>query len=408
MRHTNLRSLGKIGFVAGLLALAPCGVVRADLAADLAVIRAVGPEGLGNRDAQAAWKGVAAVGAEKIPEILAGMDGAGLLAANWLAAAVDTIAARSDTLPLDDIRDFLADERHDPHARRLAWELIRDRAPEEAEELVVAMLDDPSVELRREAVSRELDAARGLETAGPQAEAVARFRRALGAARDVDQIEAATKALEAAGETVDLPQLFGFLMHWNVVGVFDNKDGAGFAAIYPPEEPHPLVVGGTYAGRDGTVSWRPFVTADRYGMVDINKAYPGPDDGLKEVVAYAFTTFDAPEARDAEIRLGCKNAWKIWLNGALVFGREEYHRGMQIDQYRLPVTLREGPNTILIKLCQDEQKQEWTKEWQFQMRICDATGTAIHAVGRPATPTAEEAAATAAPPAAPANEEAGR
>lgn len=83
-------------------------------------------------------------------------------------------------------------------------------------------------------------------------------------------------------------------------------------------------------------------------------------------------------ARSAEIRLGCKNAWKIWLNGQLLFGRDEYHRGMQIDQYRLPVQLQPGRNTILVKACQNEQVEAWTVEWQFQLRVCDSLGAAIH------------------------------
>lgn len=43
-------------------------------------------------------------------------------------------------------------------------------------------------------------------------------------------------------------------------------------------------------------------------MVDLNQAYPGPDDGLKAVVAYASADFESPDERDAEIRLGCQNA----------------------------------------------------------------------------------------------------
>ena len=43
-------------------------------------------------------------------------------------------------------------------------------------------------------------------------------------------------------------------------------------------------------------------------------------------------------------------------------------------------------NTILIKLCQNEQMQNWTKEWEFQIRVCDPTGTAILASNRPRTP----------------------
>jgi hypothetical protein len=67
----------------------------------------------------------------------------------------------------------------------------------------------------------------------------------------------------------------------------------------------------------------------------------------------------------------------VWLNGTLVFGRDEYHRGMEVDQYRLPVTLVPGRNTILIKLCQDDQRKPWTTEWEFQLRVCDRVGTAV-------------------------------
>ena len=87
-----------------------------------------------------------------------------------------------------------------------------------------------------------------------------------------------------------------------------------------------------------------------------------------------------------ELRLGCKNAYKIWHNGKLVFGRDEYHRGTRIDHYQLKINLTAGRNTLLVKLCQNEQKENWTKEWRFQLRVCDATGTAVLAKNRPSTP----------------------
>ena len=104
------------------------------------------------------------------------------------------------------------------------------------------------------------------------------------------------------------------------------------------------------------------------------------------MTAYAYTEYHAAAAGPVQLRLGCKNAWKIWLNGKLVFGRDEYHRGMRIDQYQLDVNLAKGRNTLLIKLCQNEQMQDWTKQWQFQLRVCDPTGTAILAANRPPTP----------------------
>jgi hypothetical protein len=379
----------------GAAAAVPASVAAADASAAVATLRAVGPEGTGNAAAAAAWRSLAALDAAAIPELLAGLDGANPYAANWLRTVVDTIAARSETLPIDALAAYLLDTDHDPRGRRLAWELIRQRDEARAETLIAGMLDDPSVELRRDAVQRVIDAA-AARTAAQDPAAVAEYRWALDAARDVEQIKTITKALEKAGETVDLPRHFGFLTHWQVIGPFDNTGEAGFAAVYPPEEAPGAApdAAATWAGKgDATVRWKPFSTADTYGVVDINAAYPGPDDGLKEVVAYAVADFESDADRDAEIRLGCKNAWKIWHNGRLVFGRDEYHRGMRIDQYRLPIRLTKGPNRFLVKICQDGQTKDWTKQWEFQFRVCDAAGTAILALDRPPTPTAAEAAA---------------
>ena len=76
--------------------------------------------------------------------------------------------------------------------------------------------------------------------------------------------------------------------------------------------------------------------------------------------------------------------WSCFVK--LVFERDEYHRGARIDQYQLKIRLTKGRNTLLVKLCQNEQKESWTKEWQFQLRVCDATGTAVLAQHRPTTP----------------------
>jgi hypothetical protein len=344
----------------------------AGLTMSLETLRRVGREGKGNAAATAAWQQVAAASPAAIPSILAAIDGANPLAANWLRLAVDAIAGRSKSLPLQPLERFLADTSHDPRARRLAWELIRRQAADRAAELIDGMLDDPSVELRYDAVARLIDRA--------QAE------------RETQPVTAITAALRKAGEAVDLQRQFGFLADWQVIGPFDNTAEAGFAEVFPPEQAIDLQ--GALPGKVGEVHWRQFLTADPYGMVDMNQAFPGPGDGLKEVTAYAFTTFTAAEPQPAEIRLGCKNAWKVWHNGQLVFGRDEYHRGMRIDQYRLPIDLTAGRNTLLIKLCQDGQTKDWTKQWQFQLRICDATGTAILAADRRATPSEAEAEAT--------------
>jgi hypothetical protein len=336
-----------------------------------------------------AWSQLAQGEASLVVPLLEAMSDASGLASNWLVSAAQSIVDREVSagraLPLDALGSFLMDIRQDPNARRLAFELIQRVDAETAGKLVPGMLNDPSTALRRDAVAGLLGEARAMVAEGKALAATIVYRQALGAARDVDQVDEAAKALRELGQTVDLPEHFGFLMHWSVIGPFDNTDRKGFDAVFPPEEGVDLK--GEYEGKGGEpVAWQPFATADEYGMVDINQPY----GTLKEVTAYAFTEYTSPTDQPAELRLGCKNAWKIWLNGELVFGRDEYHRGMSIDQYKLPVSLKKGKNTLLVKLCQNEQTEDWTVQWQFQLRVCDASGTALLALDRPPTPAAQK------------------
>ena len=373
-----------LGWLALTLFAVGSPVSAAPVADAIQTIRAVSGEGKGNAAAAKAWQTLSQADADTLPAILAGMDGANPLAANWLRAAVDTIAAREGKLPLAALQKFLANQKHNPRARRLAFELIQKADATLAAKLIPTMLTDPSVELRRDAVQRVIDQGTDLKKIKKVDLAKQQFRKALDAARDIDQIKATTKALRDLGETVDLPRHFGFLMHWQVIGPFDNTKRVGFEKVFPPENQVDLTA--SYEGKHGQVKWSRFITANEYGMVNINHAYPSPGDGLKEVTAFAYTEYHAAEARAVELRLGCKNAWKIWHNGRFVFGRDEYHRGARIDQYRLTLNLKPGRNTLLVKLCQNEQQEDWTKEWEFQLRICDATGTAVLAKNRPATP----------------------
>lgn len=94
------------------------------------------------------------------------------------------------------------------------------------------------------------------------------------------------------------------------------------------------------------------------------------------------------------MRLGTVNAYKVWVNGKLIFARDEYHRGMRMDQYKLTAPLEKGRNLILVKLCQNEQTEDWAQKWEFQLRVCDASGAAILSTTRPASPKSRSTSAT--------------
>ncbi len=338
-------------------------------------IKAVSAEGQGNADANRALQELAKGGGKSLTAILGAMNGANDYALNWLRAAVETIAqhesAARHPLPLAELKQFLANTREHPQARRLAYDLIAREDPATAKALLPGFLNDPSNELRRDAVQLLVDAAAAQTKAGDRTAAAAGLGDALKHARDPDQIESIAKSLTDLGQKVDLQKTFGWLTRWKIIGPFDNTGGAGFEKAFPPEQSVDATA--EYDGKAGKVRWQDYQTKSEYGLIDFNQ----PLDALKEVTAYASTEFWTEKGRTAEIRLGCKNGWKVWLNGKLLFGRDEYHRGVEIDQYRLTADLKPGKNVLLIKCCQNEQKEDWTKEWEFQVRITDAEGTPL-------------------------------
>lgn len=372
----------KIHLSALALLLSGAGLNASQKAID--ALLAVGPEGAGNTAASAAWSElVEEVDPDGLIRLLEAMDGASPIASNWLRSAAEVISDKllaKDHLDTTALGEFMLDRGHAPRARRLAFEMIRARDSAAAQALVPGLLNDPSPELRREAVARLVLAAEKFAAKGNESGATLLYRQALGGAVEADQVTPIADALAELGTKVDLPSHYGFLMRWQTIGPFDNTARAGFETAFPPEAK--IDLGAEYAGKSGQVKWQPLASSHRFGKIDLNKPY----GMLKDTTAYAYSEFESPAARAAELRLGCKNAWKIWLNGELVFGRDEYHRGQRIDQYRLPVQLAAGKNTILVKACQNEQTEEWTVQWEFQLRVCDATGSAILSTTRLPTP----------------------
>ena len=343
-------------------------------------IRMVGKEGQGNAEAKEAMQQLMGQSVDAVVPILKGMQGSSPLVKNWLRSAVETIVDRSSQdsiqLPLMPLTDFLLDESNDARARAMAFELIEQHDPHAGEMLLRGMLNDPSNDLRRLAVRQWIDA--GTKAlSGEPATAKVVFRQALQYARDIEQIRLLADELEKMDQPVHIPRLLGFITDWRVIGPFHNLDRTGFDTVFPPEKS--LDFKATYTGKSGDVSWSVLESEDRFGMVDVNKAYPGL---LKEVTAYAHHAFYSDTDRTAQLRLGTKNAWKVWFNGELLFGRDEYHRMAKVDQYILDVQLKAGKNDILIKLCQNEQLENWTVEWEFQLRVSDETGKAIHSLAR--------------------------
>jgi hypothetical protein len=351
----------------GLIALRGVATEPAATAADMARLAAAAP-GDDQAALAAAADRLATVAADGFREPLAALGRATPAGANWLRSGLDRAAERlGDSLGVDTLAGFVANKELPPRGRSLAFGWLEARDPARAAGLLAGMLDDEALDLRRAAVAKLLaDAA-----AGDAAAQLAAHRRALGAARDVDQVEAIATWLTEHGEPTDVAEVLGFVRRWKVSGEFDNAGGVGFATPYPPEE------GGAVPA---AADWKPVASSHKHGEIDLNAAVATK----KGVLAYALAEVELPAAGQAEVRIGSPCAVVVWVNGRQVMAHEIYHASEAIDQYVAAAEFRQGANTVLVKCCQNEQTEPWAGEWKFQLRITDSLGRPL------ATQTQEE------------------
>jgi hypothetical protein len=357
----------------------------ADVTSALAIIKAVGREGAGNDAAGSAWKRLVTLSGDALFPTLDAFDGASPTAANWLRAAVDAIAEAENKagrkLPADKLERYVNDTRHPPVARRIAFELLSAEAPAKKAKLLPKMIDDPSLELRRDAIAAEIER---LKTVSVGSTLTTEYARLLQAARDPDQVEQIAKLLEPLGVKTDLAARFGFVTRWHVAGPFDNTEGTALTTSFPPESKVDLTT--TYDGKGGEkLGWKALGTGDPHGMLDLNKRLAKH----MNAAAYAYSVIEADKEMPVDVRAGTQNAVRIFLNGKLVFQREEYHHGTSMDQHVGKGVLKAGRNEILVKIAQNNQKDDWAQVWGFQLRVCDALGGPV--AFKVVSPTADQA-----------------
>jgi hypothetical protein len=369
----------RLHFASVLLLAVLAPLARGDEVDDaLKAVLAVGPKGEGADKAAPAVRKLSQLDSAELLRLFAALDGASPLASNYLRASIEAVADRelaagNGKLPVQALENYMFQRKHNPAGRRLAYDFLVRAEPAAARRYLRQLLNDPSVELRRDAVALKAAEAAQFEAREDQLRS---YQAAFDAAVDDDQVKELAAKLKEFGVTVDIAGHYGFVPKWHLVGPFDNKDEKGYAVPHGPEG-EAIDTGAAYDGSHdaGKVTWKDFTTADDYGKVDLNTAI-GKHMGA---IAYAVAFFAAEEAQPVELRWNSKNACKLWLNDKLIDAREVYHQdgGPVLDQYISRGELQAGSNTILLKVCQNEQTENWAQDWGFQLRVCDSAGAAV-------------------------------
>ena len=151
---------------------------------------------------------------------------------------------------------------------------------------------------------------------------------------------------------------------WSVIGPFDNKSGIGYNVAYIPENAVQIDTAAQFPGVGGQVGWEKQNDETFDGYVDFNKIF---DENPDWTTAYAWTSVTSPDKQGVQLRFGSDDQAKVWLNGEEVFTYiKSDARG--IDQHIVPVTLKAGENSILVKVCDE------TASWGFYLRFTDTNG----------------------------------
>ncbi|MEM8733664.1 MAG: hypothetical protein AAGG44_05565 [Planctomycetota bacterium] len=309
--------------------------------------------------------------------VLDAMQGATPTGKNWLLSVAQTIADRDAKASKTQLAEFLESEAaQDAAARYWAFDYVTAEQPEARNAFLRTHLDDPSLDIRYEAIQLGMQELKNSDSSLSEKERLAKLQQMLTLARLPEQVQAINEELESLDAGVQLLKHFGFVTEWQLLGPFDNSEQAAFDKVYEPEAAYAaskLDLKKTTAGKSGDVSWQPISTEEENGALKIAEAL----EKEKGAVAYLQGSFESPAAMECELRIGTPNATKVWLNGELVISREVYHSGTQIDQYITQVKLKPGTNSIFVKSCQNEQTQPWAQDWEFQLRFTDETGAAI-------------------------------
>ena len=116
-----------------------------------------------------------------------------------------------------------------------------------------------------------------------------------------------------------------------------------------------------YNGADGEVRWQKLDDRTFDGFVDF-----GEDVNWR--TAYAWVSITSPNKRKAQFRFDSDDQGKVWLNAKEVYAHRRRNRGAAMDRRTIPVTLKAGKNSILVKVCNE------TSSWGFYLRITDTDG----------------------------------
>lgn len=132
---------------------------------------------------------------------------------------------------------------------------------------------------------------------------------------------------------------------WYHIGPFDNRDGKGFATVYPPEQE--IALANTYKGTaDSTVSWKVYEEFRVGQLLDFLPLYQHKE----KVCLYLYHEIKCARPVELPVSFGSDDTLSVWLNRQVVISNNVGRKVMP-DQDIAVLRLQAGSNHLLIKIC---------------------------------------------------------
>ena len=159
---------------------------------------------------------------------------------------------------------------------------------------------------------------------------------------------------------------FARVSRWIAVGPFPAPQGKAYSTEFGPEGS--VSAGVSFRTPQGTVKWEQVSDAHvaRFAGVDFNELYGQRDNAA----AYALTKIVSDRQQDVALRFGSDDTLTVWLNGGRIYSVETYRLAAP-DQEIVKARLREGVNTIMVKIAQDKNP------WKFYFRVTAPNGAPV-------------------------------
>ncbi len=162
------------------------------------------------------------------------------------------------------------------------------------------------------------------------------------------------------------------IRRWMVLGMFPNWNGEGFDTPYPPE--HTVELQMAYSGWCKPIRWRRWYSCVRERhLVELQEAlepFISPSAIGVPGAAYAYAEFNGHDRCPIHIHIGAYAPTKIWLNGRLLLAFDEQRPANQrIEPIILDATIKQGKNTLLVKVAKSAGACRFSLEMESATRI---------------------------------------